>query len=249
MSTFVPWISFLAGLGGSLHCIGMCGGLVSASCSQSSDIIRYQFGRLLGYLLLGLLGALIGGLISGINIPLLSVISSVLIGSMFVLWGLEGLIGQSDKLAFMHRFSSKIGAVSGKLYGYLWKRLVFKNQNFSKAFFTGAVSIFLPCGLLYGIVLSQAAMVQASGHYYMIVVAMFFFWLGTLPSMVLAPNIFQKIMAPLRSKMPKVFAISLMLIGVSTISWRMLKLNDPVAHAGHQKPLPAPAAGEKLKCH
>jgi hypothetical protein len=59
--------------------------------------------------------------------------------------------------------------------------------------------------------------------------SMFFFWLGTVPSMVVAPGIFQHLIRPLKSKLPKTFAISLMLIGVMTITFRITKIHDPKA--------------------
>lgn len=230
------WVSLLAGLGGSLHCVGMCGGLVSASCSQSSDIFRYQFGRLLGYLALGALGAFTGQLIQFSNQPYISLISAIVIGLMFILWGVQSLLGKRHSTGMLEQKASM-------LYGKLWKKFVFKNNSVTKSFFTGLVSIFLPCGLLYGVVISQAALAQTSGHFYQVFLSMGFFWLGTLPAMILAPNIVQKILGPLRSKMPKVFAISLMLIGLSTISYRMVKFSEHQAN-NHNQHSPA-----KMKCH
>lgn len=105
----------------------------------------------------------------------------------------------------------------GKLYTYLWKKLVYRNLNFSKSFFTGLISIFLPCGLLYGVILGGVA-VQ---HPLMALISMFFFWLGTIPSMITAPHILKKILNPLRSKLPKTYGATLIIIGVVTVSMRM----------------------------
>jgi sulfite exporter TauE/SafE len=230
------WVSFLAGLGGSLHCVGMCGGLVSASCSQTSDIFRYQIGRLLGYLALGALGAFTGQLIQFSNQPYISLISAIIIGLMFILWGIQSLLGKKQSTGMLEQKASI-------LYGKLWKRFVFQNKTMTKSFFTGLVSIFLPCGLLYGVVISQAALAQTSGQFYQVFLSMGFFWLGTIPAMVLAPKIVQKILGPMRSKMPKVFAISLMLIGLSTISFRMMRFSEHQAN-NHNQHSPA-----KMKCH
>lgn len=212
---FFPWVSFIAGLGGSLHCVGMCGGLVTASCDKNNDIIRYQLGRLLGYLGLGLFAGFLGSLLKFEKAsPAVTIIPGLLIGLLFLYWGIQNWRGKKAELP-MPKFM-------GNLYTYLWKKLVYKNISFSKSFFTGLISIFLPCGLLYGVVLGGVA-VQ---HPIMALVSMFFFWLGTVPSMVTAPHIIRKILNPLRSKLPKTYAATLVLIGILTVSFRVMAYYD-----------------------
>jgi hypothetical protein len=70
---------------------------------------------------------------------------------------------------------------------------------------------------------------------------MFFFWLGTLPSMVLAPRIVQQVLRPLKAKLPKVYAVSLILIGVMTISFRVVRFQE--VNAG------TPISTEAPLCH
>lgn len=212
---FFPWVSFLAGLGGSLHCVGMCGGLVTASCDKSKDVFRYQFGRLLGYLFLGLFAGYIGSLLKfESKSPLITVIPGIILGLLFLFWGIQSWRGKKAELP--------MPAFMGKFYTMLWKKTVYKNVSFSKAFFTGLISIFLPCGLLYGIVLGGMAL----QHPLMALISMFFFWLGTVPSMVLAPQVFQKILHPIQSKLPKTYALSLITIGLLTVSFRLIKFNE-----------------------
>lgn len=229
---FFPWVSFVAGLGGSLHCVGMCGGLVTASCDKSKDIVRYQFGRLLGYMFLGLSAGFLGSLLKFENSsPLVSILPGVFIGLLFIFWGVQNFRGKKAELP-MPKFM-------GKFYTWLWKKLVYKNMNFSKSFFTGLISIFLPCGLLYGIVLGGVAL----QHPLTALVSMFFFWLGTTPSMVLAPQIFQKILRPFKSSLPKTYAMSLMIIGIMTLSFRVVKFNQMTEANHNHKSTPA------LLCH
>ncbi|MBY0415427.1 MAG: sulfite exporter TauE/SafE family protein [Bdellovibrionales bacterium] len=229
---FFPWVSFVAGLGGSLHCVGMCGGLVTASCEKNSDVIRYQLGRLGGYLALGIAGGFIGSLIKfETKSPLLTVIPGLIIGLSFFYWGIQNWRGKKAEIQ-LPRFM-------GKFYSFLWKKLVFKNMNFSKALFTGMISIFLPCGLLYGIVLSTLAL----AHPIMALFSMFFFWLGTLPSMILAPSLFQKLLAPIKNKIPKTYAISLIAIGLLTVSFRVIKFQELNRIAPETKVV------HEMKCH
>ena len=213
--SFLPWVSFIAGLGGSLHCMGMCGGLVTATCDKSNDVFRYQIGRLLGYLTLGCLAGFVGNYLNVKNVhPLVSILPAFFIGILFIFWGFQNYRGKKAELP--------APKILGHLYTKLWFKFVQKNTNFTKAFFTGLISIFLPCGLLYGVVLGTLSL----EHTHEALFSMFFFWLGTVPSMVVAPGIVQKIIRPFKSKLPKTYALSLIAIGLMTISLRMVKLHE-----------------------
>ena len=233
IKTYLPWVSFLAGMGGSLHCVGMCGGLVTASCEGSKDVVRYQFGRLLGYLLLGALAGVLGSFLHFKTAPMAAtLIPSLLVGGLFIFWGVQALRGRKAEIPMPKFF--------GRLYTKLWRSLVQKNKNFTRAFFTGFISILLPCGLLYGIVLSTVALQNMPSA----LMAMLFFWLGTVPAMVVAPGIIQKLLKPFKAKLPKVYAVSLMLIGVMTISFRIVKIQNAHSHTN------GPSAPEtKVMCH
>ncbi len=233
IKTYLPWVSFLAGMGGSLHCVGMCGGLVTASCEGSKDVVRYQFGRLLGYLLLGALAGFLGNFLNFKSAPIAAtLIPSLLVGGLFIFWGVQALRGRKAELPMPKFF--------GQLYTKLWRALVQKNKNLTRAFFTGFISILLPCGLLYGIVLSTVALQNMPSA----LMAMLFFWLGTVPAMVVAPGIIQRLLKPFKAKLPKVYAISLMLIGVMTISFRIVKIQNVHSHS-HGTAAPE----TKVMCH
>jgi hypothetical protein len=219
VKNFIPWVSFIAGLGGSLHCVGMCGGLVTATCEKNNDVFRYQIGRLLGYLLLGLLGGLLGSLLNFKFLPFyFTLIPAVIIGGLFIFWGIKNYQGKKAELP--------IPKFLGKVYSSLWYQFVHQNFGITKSFITGLISILLPCGLLYGIVISTFAM----DNQIHAMTSMFFFWLGTVPSMVMAPSLVHKFLRPLKKSLPKAFGISLVLIGIITISFRMIK----VYHSHHQ---------------
>lgn len=212
LRTFVPWVSLLAGLAGSLHCVGMCGGLVASSCGQRADLWRYQVGRLLGYLSLGAVAGFMGGLFTLSDVhPWLSVVPSLLVGSLFLFWGLQALRGKTAQLP-MPRFL-------GRIYQALWQRVHRRFPKLTRAFFTGFISILLPCGLLYGVIAATVA-TQAP---LTAMLGMLFFWLGTLPAMLAAPGLVRRILRPLRQQRPTVYALSLMVIGVLTIGVRVVK--------------------------
>ena len=228
--TFLPWVSFLAGLGGSMHCVAMCGGLVTATCSKQNDVFRYQIGRLIGYLILGFFAGLLGKIftIQESN-PKLTLIPGLFLGFLFLYWGIQNYRGKKAELPTPKIFSH--------FYTKLWLRFVNKNENASKAFFTGLISLFLPCGLLYGVVLG----IVTFEHSFHALLTMIFFWLGTLPSMVLAPSIMQKILKPLKLKLPRTYAMSLIIIGLMTISFRVIRFQQ-ITHKINNNP-------NSLICH
>jgi sulfite exporter TauE/SafE len=207
----------------------MCGGLVTSSCENKIDIGRYQVGRLLGYLLLGGFAGFMGGLITlGDVHPLLTWLPSYIVGGLFIFWGMRSFQGKKAELP-LPKFLQDA-------YQAMWRKV---NRNFpqvTKAFFTGLISILLPCGLLYGViaatVATQAPMAGMLG--------MFFFWLGTLPAMVVAPSLIRKILRPLQNHRPKIYALSLMLVGVLTVGMRMMKEVN-LSHA--------PDKNETMSCH
>jgi sulfite exporter TauE/SafE len=205
----------VAGVGGSLHCVGMCGGLVTATCQQTNEIVRYQFGRLTGYLFLGFFAGILGKIFTiQAGNPKLTLIPGLMLGFLFLFWGIQNFRGQKAELP-MPNFLAKT-------YSKLWGKFVKNNQSTYKSFLVGLFSIFLPCGLLYGVVLGVAAF----EHSLYAITYMFFFWLGTVPSMVFAPTLLQKFLRPLKAKLPKSYAISLILLGLLTISFRIVRFQE-----------------------
>lgn len=232
--TFLPWVSFIAGIGGSLHCVGMCGGLVTSTCQKSNDVAKYQFGRLLAYLFLGFFAGFLGKIFSiQEKNPKLTLIPGLILGGLFLYWGIQNFQKKKAEIPMPKSLS--------KLYSKLWRLMVYKNTSMSKSFFTGFISIFLPCGLLYGIVLSIAAF----EHSFHALITMFFFWLGTLPSMLLAPSIAQKILRPLKLKLPRAYALSLITIGLITIGFRVSRFQEI-----NSRPMDSHATSKQVhSCH
>lgn len=208
-SNFLPVASLLAGLSGSLHCLGMCGGLVTASCSGGKDVLKYQVGRLLGYLILGSVAYLFGYVLKGVvTFHWAPLVSGLFLGVLFIFWGVRSFQGKKAEVP--------LPAFLRKAYQYSFRNFVSKAGYF-RSFIVGLISIMLPCGLLYGLMVAALAL----GSYQQIVISLFFFWLGTLPAMIGAPQLIKKVMEPFRKNLPTAYAVLFIVIGVATIAGRL----------------------------
>jgi len=169
----------VASIAGSLHCVGMCGGLM-LTVSAPKKRWYYHVGRGVSYATIGLLAGLLGsGLYhSGLSTSL-KLVSVVFLSALLALSGWQMLVGPGRP--------SVIGQFFAKISHGLFPKMAQKFGHFSghlpmsaKSFFAGAASGFLPCGWLYSFVIlaiaTQSAMLGAT-----LLVA---FWLGTLPALV-----------------------------------------------------------------
>lgn len=225
----IPWLTFVSGLLGSLHCVGMCGGLVASSCQSQKASLFYQFGRLMSYTLLGLFASSVASLLQyQTNNRWPSIIAGSFIGIMLVIWGLETWVGKRKDLPLPSFLS--------KFYFFLFKLL--PSNDILRSVSVGALSIFLPCGLLYGVVLSTAVTLSPIQG----ALALCTFWLGTLPAMLVAPVFFQKIIGPLKQKSPKLLASGLIVLGIATISYRVFQFQSKIHSHSETKT-------EDLQCH
>jgi sulfite exporter TauE/SafE len=177
--------AFLVGLLGGGHCVGMCGGIVSAVSmhlpKQSKNspkiffLIAYNAGRILSYTLAGVLAGLLGASSFFLNhvLPiqhLLYFISSL----MLILLGFY-LAGFWYGLTYIENAGRGLWA---KLQPYS-KRCI-PVQNLTQAFALGGLWGWLPCGLVYSVLIAAIATGNAiNGGLLMLA-----FGLGTLPTLL-----------------------------------------------------------------
>lgn len=204
----------------------MCGGLVTASCSGGKDVLKYQLGRLLGYSILGALAFMMGEALKGlITISWAQMISGLLLGTLFIYWGVQSFRGRKAELplpGFLHHS-----------YRYLFRNVAGKAGSL-RSFVVGLISLILPCGLIYGVVIAATAL----GEFHQVMLSLFFFWLGTLPAMIGAPQIIRKVMDPFRAKLPKLYATVFIVVGIVTIVGRLElfpQAESKVPEAGAEK--------------
>ena len=170
----ILWSALLLGLGGSLHCAGMCGPIVLAlplSRKEKNAVILqsslYHTGRILTY---GLLGFFFGWFGWGIGLAGLQNTLSIALGISLLLVGLFSI--SLEKQVFRIPFLQKF-------FAYIKNKLsqALSINNRSSAFRIGLLNGFLPCGLVYiALAGSIATNNPFYGAFYMMA-----FGLGTIP--------------------------------------------------------------------
>ena len=174
--------AFLVGLLGGVHCVGMCGGIVSAVSvhlpqhkSNLSFLLAYNAGRILSYGLAGTLAGLVGA--SSFFLAHILPVQEVLyaISSLILIALGLYLAGLWHGVTYLEN--------SGRL---LWKILqpyskrYIPVQKISQAFMLGTLWGWLPCGMVYSILIGAVATGSAlRGGLLMIA-----FGLGTLPTLI-----------------------------------------------------------------
>lgn len=200
------WTMLTTALIGGPHCAGMCGGLVLAAGPSKKENFSYQLGRLSGYLFLGLAaGSLSFYLQDFTQVGWVQALPTLTLAVFFIFMGLTGYKGKAPHFP-MPRFLTNLNLK------FMPQALKLKKTPVLRASLIGMLSLFLPCGLLYGVALASSTL----GHPLLSMGAMFVFWLGTLPALTLAPTLLQKFLNPLRQKYPK--AISLCFVGLGLIT-------------------------------
>lgn len=152
------WLAFSAGLVGSGHCLGMCGGIVTALALSHRDSaaagrlvfnLLYHAGRICTYSALGLLAGLAAqaGMVDELR-PLVRWL--FLAANLFV-----AAIGIFTALGVR---ALGISALDGTGWGVLKGQLSRLSASGSvlAAFPAGLLMGLLPCGLVYGVLISAA---------------------------------------------------------------------------------------------
>lgn len=179
--------AFLVGLLGSVHCIGMCGGIVSALTFSLSDTVRqnflrmlpyitlYNIGRLTSYAVAGAMFAWLGASLGNAFTEQFSGLGKYITSIFLVLLGLY-IAGWLQVLVTLE-----------KLGGQLWRHIEPVGNKFmpiDRAWKAGIIGLlwgWIPCGMVYAMLpLAMASADPFDGGLIMLA-----FGLGTLPTLVL----------------------------------------------------------------
>lgn len=201
---------FLAGLLGSAHCVGMCGGFValigvggdrSAATRQGAyfagkTATYTAFGAVsgaVGGLAAGLLGGVAGALAVGLGVAMVA----VGLGLCGVAWG--GARAPGTQVA------ARLSPVIGRLVGV---------GSPPALFGLGAVNGLLPCGLVYGMVAVAASTGSAASG----AATMAVFGLSTVPALALTGVFSQRLRPSGRAQMQRLAGVLVVVMGVVTVA-------------------------------
>lgn len=208
-------LAFMTGLLGSGHCLGMCGGLVSAFFMKLQargpwPYLTYHAGRIAVYAVVGLVAALLGSvLVSSGRIGLAQGVLQIVAGVIVILLGLD-LLGVSPirnaygfaPVAWLRR-QFMTAAQKGPVVG---------------AFIGGAINGLMPCSMTMAMAV-KATTAPSPPEGMLLMLA---FGAGTLPSMLSASWLFGKLGPRLRGWLLKGAALFVIALGVSTL-WQGIR--------------------------
>ena len=192
--------ALLAGLAGSGHCLGMCGGIAGALAmrrpqatfgSKLGLALAYNLSRITSYAIAGALAGLLGRtLLHAVDVKPLSIAFRVVAGAI--------MIAAAAQLLFGWRLLGPLeSAGSG-----LWRRIApWAGRQGQSGGIGGAIGLglawgWLPCGMTYSMLLLAATTASVP----LGAAVMLAFGIGTLPSMVTATVAFDRIARALSSR-------------------------------------------------
>jgi uncharacterized protein len=221
MHEFTYISAFAAGLLGGVHCIGMCGGIVGAlsfgvAQHQSSTrlyaiLLAYNLARITSYVLAG---ALLGGVAAlALHWLDIRVLQKILhwVAALFML--LLGMYLAGWWAALVH--IEKAGSVLWKNIEPLARRLL-PVQTIAQAFALGLLWGWLPCGLVYSVLIWSVASANAMDG----ALLMLCFGLGTLPNLMAMGVFAQRLNRWVRnSRVRQLAGVMVMGFGIWNLYW------------------------------
>ena len=210
-------LTFLAGVFGSMHCIGMCGAIVLAYSSAAvkggrgsgagiTAHLLYNGGRVISYTLIGGLAGFVGGVVG--SVESIGPGFSVAAGSLMVIMGI-----------FM------LGIIRGRQVWEGGEQTWFRRMHISwvanllslntseSRFYIGLLTPLLPCGLLYSMLLKAAA----TGSPWTGALTMFVFGAGIVPALLLTGMLSVYAGIRLRQYANRLAALTIILMGITLV--------------------------------
>ncbi len=208
---------FSASVLGSLHCAGMCGGLMffalGADQKGAKEVLlrlqsAYHGGRLLTYTLLGVIAGFVGQAID-FGGGFVGVQKGAMLFAGVMMIGF-GLITLARIRGVKIKHIGVPGGVRRLIEGA--QRSAFGLTPFKRALAIGLLTALLPCGWLYAFVFLAAGTASPIWGG----LTMTAFWMGTLPVMVSLGAGIQMLTGRLNAKLPVITAVAVIVVGVFT---------------------------------
>ncbi len=224
-----------ASLLGSLHCIGMCGGIASFACTGGGGknavlpTLGYHGGRLVTY---AGLGALAGSFGASLDWATASVgvgrVAAIISGVGMLLWGLWNFLPTRARSA----------KASSSLYARCLAR-VHQSSPRLRATLLGLLTGLLPCGWLYAFVVAAAGTADALRGALLLTA----FWSGTIPALLGVSAVIHRIHTRLQRWFPAFSAVVMVALGLSSLwvhyrvpvdALRLLQMNPSTPVSAHE---------------
>lgn len=212
---------FIASLIGSLHCAGMCGGIV-ALCVDGREVNRrgsmlpqvtYNLGRLITYAALGAVSGSIGAAVDlGGSHYGFARIAAIVAGAAMILIAVGTLLRSRGVKLGCVRLPAPVQKLLSKAMNHARQR-----PPVTRSFIIGLLTGLLPCGWLYAFVIASAG----TGSAPLGALTMIAFWAGTVPIMLIVGVGLQKFTSPLRRHVPMLSSIALLIAGAVAITGRL----------------------------
>ena len=223
------WLSFLTGLTGSLHCLGMCGGVISALAMSSRQYspavgrrfqLFYNLGRISTYTVLGALAGLLGASLDLVAVRNLSLWFLAVANLLVICIG----IGSIFALSLINLASLDTAGARSFTAPLRW---ALAGEGASRGYPLGLILGFLPCGLVY----APLAVAAGSGEILKGASIMAAMGFGTLPVLLLFGMGAHSFSSRLRELFVRLTGFFLLLLGGSGLCRVLTKL-------GYLPPLP-----------
>lgn len=238
MTLLVPAV--LMGFLGSPHCMGMCGGIVTAfgismkSLSPKKRgvlITTYHVGRIVSYMGLGVLATLLGQ----------EVLAPFLTNNALPRIALGVALVFASLLMLGVPFLSRLERLGLGLWNALSpiRQKVLPMDSVPKALSAGLLWGLLPCGLVYGALVMAMSVSATSTISGMGVLFMMAFGVGTLPMLVLTGTALSWLQSKVKAFNLRKFSGAIMLVSglsvmVSPTVMHLMHGNDHSHHHGEQ---------------
>lgn len=210
----------VASLLGSVHCAGMCGGLVLFAVGADGKLrkqarlhVAYHTARGLAYTALGAAAGTIGAatdigarLNGGVRA------SAIVAGVLMIALGIATLLQNLGVLSTIIRPPKALQKTAASAH-----KRAFGLPPVHRAAAVGFLTPLLPCGWLYAFVVVAAG----TGSPLIGAAVMASFWMGTLPLMGLLGLGLNTLTGPLRQRLPAVTSVIVIALGVLTALGRV----------------------------
>lgn len=269
MNVLVLFSVFGASLMGSVHCAGMCGGMVgfaTASLNRKRRVaghVGYHLGRLVAYMTLGMAAGAFGlGVDTAATRGGVGGSAALLAGALMIVWALVKLLpGQwlsgrwlpeRWRRASANRSPARSGcSVLGRGFSlaFTWvKHLPATLRSSALGLATG----LLPCGWLYAFVLAAVG----TGNVLAGAALLVAFWLGTVPALLGVGSVAQLLGTRAQRWLPTLSACVLLVIGLGSVwsrydtAGRVLEFTPNAWHESSQNPSTSRSDEDDLPpCH